>query len=989
MKIFMSYILTGVLLISNFSTVSLNYIKENISDIYTRSISSIDISDDDINLDDDNLSNGAIGSGKELDQSNSATFSKPVIIATPDSNETYCNVELSSYTCLSGFVEFAVWSDMSKQKDLIWYKAEYMDGKYIYKVPIKNHGNYGLYYVHAYNVSAESQKQIIDGTLFSISKPSVDSLSVDLSKISDSMFFINYSNARSVSGLKSVDVAVWSENLGQDDCIWYKKEFGDHTTVDSGSFKINIDDHYCDLGNYLIHLYINTENGIYTFIKSLKSNIMFDFSHIEVIKSSDESKATIKMASNGVPAKYAVLFPVWSQARNQSDIQWINSEFSDGYYYCSVNISDFCISGKYLVHAYLKNLDTQRSYYINGSSFDINFATCKNLRVSEIDINSGYFVFEATDIECVAGLGNNSASLYVWSEINGQDDLKLYQSTPIKQADGNYNLSYKIFISNHNYNLGNYYVHLYLKTNNNIYGFINGICANVNVEKGKLQASVDSNELYINIRLINSSLNEKANVQFAVWSDEKGQDDLKWYDASYNNNGTFSFDALISDHKSFGRYNIHCYYSFPYIGTKILTSCTVDYNTAASATLFAPKEFINGTAGTFKIIVDKLSVPSGIKSIELPTWGDNVTSDFANWYVAKKINENTYEYTVNVNMHILYFGTYHTHAYLHMGNGLTKFLGGVTINISPKNYIGIAYFQNAIFKAVAYGLTDSNIDHLEFPTWSNDKPSSEESQDDIIWYRGNKIDDHNYFVNININFHRPAGEHCCDPYIFFKDGSHKFLGRITFNVTEEQFVPGFPLYCGIRNGVDVSEWQKNINWAAVAASKQVGFAMLRVGFGWTAVNGREDDWFEYNYNNARSVGIPVGGYWYSYARNVAEAEAEARTCLSILGGRYMDLPIAFDFEEYDIDYVTNTEMIRAFCNIIASAGYMPMIYASESVYNGGFNVWSFDNNVSFWVAQWSHEPVIQRKNLMRMWQTTSSWSVPGIPGSVDGDYVYY
>ena len=80
----------------------------------------------------------------------------------------------------------------------------------------------------------------------------------------------------------------------------------------------------------------------------------------------------------------------------------------------------------------------------------------------------------------------------------------------------------------------------------------------------------------------------------------------------------------------------------------------------------------------------------------------------------------------------------------------------------------------------------------------------------------------------------------------------------------------------------------------MTASNSCGYAFLRIGFG----TSRADYKFYQNYANARACGIPVGGYWYSYAESVGEAQQEAYKCLSVLGGRYMDLPIAFDLENY-------------------------------------------------------------------------------------------
>ena len=96
----------------------------------------------------------------------------------------------------------------------------------------------------------------------------------------------------------------------------------------------------------------------------------------------------------------------------------------------------------------------------------------------------------------------------------------------------------------------------------------------------------------------------------------------------------------------------------------------------------------------------------------------------------------------------------------------------------------------------------------------------------------------------------------------------------------------------MRHGIDVSKHNGTIDWAKVKASNRVNFAILRAGFG--KVASQKDTKFEQNYQGCVDNNIPVGVYWYSYAKTVDDAIQEAKVCLQVLGGRKLQFPVYFD-----------------------------------------------------------------------------------------------
>ena len=94
-----------------------------------------------------------------------------------------------------------------------------------------------------------------------------------------------------------------------------------------------------------------------------------------------------------------------------------------------------------------------------------------------------------------------------------------------------------------------------------------------------------------------------------------------------------------------------------------------------------------------------------------------------------------------------------------------------------------------------------------------------------------------------------------------------------------------------KHGIDVSEWQGDINWNKV----DTDFCIIRAGYGKSV--SQKDKKFEVNYSGCKANSIPCGVYWYSYAVTPEEAVSEANACLEIIKGKQFEYPIYFDVEQ--------------------------------------------------------------------------------------------
>lgn len=188
-------------------------------------------------------------------------------------------------------------------------------------------------------------------------------------------------------------------------------------------------------------------------------------------------------------------------------------------------------------------------------------------------------------------------------------------------------------------------------------------------------------------------------------------------------------------------------------------------------------------------------------------------------------------------------------------------------------------------------------------------------------------------------------------------------------------------------GIDVSHHQGNIDWSKLKSSGKVNFAMIRTGYGVKNPN-QTDKKFTYNIDTAMSLGIPVGVYHYSYANSREQAAQEARFCLEILDGRELQYPIAYDIEDESLlryNQQTKTDMCKAFCEVVKTAGYIPMIYCSLYFLKNHLYAEQIAN-YDLWLAEWGEkgEPSVP----CAIWQSTDSWYVDGIRGKVDLDHAF-
>lgn len=189
-------------------------------------------------------------------------------------------------------------------------------------------------------------------------------------------------------------------------------------------------------------------------------------------------------------------------------------------------------------------------------------------------------------------------------------------------------------------------------------------------------------------------------------------------------------------------------------------------------------------------------------------------------------------------------------------------------------------------------------------------------------------------------------------------------------------------------GIDVSKYQGNIDWNAVAADG-ITFAIIRVGYrGYGSGALVEDSTFRRNIQGATAAGLKVGVYFYSQAINEAEAVEEASMVLSLCSGYSLPLGVYYDTEKVagdtgradGISAAQRTACAVAFCETIRNAGYSAGVYSYASWFYNSLNYANI-SKYRIWIAQYRDS--LDFKYRYDIWQYTSTGKVNGVPGNVD------
>ena len=279
-------------------------------------------------------------------------------------------------------------------------------------------------------------------------------------------------------------------------------------------------------------------------------------------------------------------------------------------------------------------------------------------------------------------------------------------------------------------------------------------------------------------------------VSVPIWSEINGQDDIIWYTANRQNNGTYTVNVKASAHKnSTGLYNVHLYYvqkdgQLTGVGgttTQVFIGKTPDQlKPKASFTI----ENNNAKSGTFDAVIKNISAPLGVKEVLVPTWSEVNGQDDLVWHKATKQTDGSYRVTIKASDHKDTQGRYFVHVYIIGESGSKEFVAATGINVNQTKSSGsISILNNngaGTFDVVISDVySPKGVRTVQVPIWSE-----VDGQDDIRWYEATRQTDGNYKVTVQVANHKySTGIYNVHLYYIQNDGSQIGVGGTQTNVT--------------------------------------------------------------------------------------------------------------------------------------------------------------------------------------------------------------
>ena len=205
----------------------------------------------------------------------------------------------------------------------------------------------------------------------------------------------------------------------------------------------------------------------------------------------------------------------------------------------------------------------------------------------------------------------------------------------------------------------------------------------------------------------------------------------------------------------------------------------------------------------------------------------------------------------------------------------------------------------------------------------------------------------------------------------------------------------------LTQGIDVSRWNHQIDpisgeylpldWQKI---KNAGFDFVIIKAGSTR-SGKEPT-FEADYAGAKSAGLMVGAYFYTYSTTVEGVLNDASSLIKYIEGKQFEYPIYFDIEDPSLtnfDSTHLTKLCEVFICSMQENGYYSALYTNNDWLKNRLDSERVLSLFDIWYARypltdlpaWNEE---KYGKTLSMWQYTQLGEIEGIDGYFDFNFCY-
>lgn len=513
-------------------------------------------------------------------------------------------------------------------------------------------------------------------------------------------FQIQYNQA--ISAGSKIMFAVWSQVNGQDDLIWYTADStGKVVAKYTGSY-----------GTYYVHTYQNV-NGKMIGLNGTSIDIPKPSATVSV---KQQTETTYQVTVDNVPAYItSIVLPTWTEANGQDDIIWYQTTKNGTTSYTAIIsvAKHYLESGKYNVHVYGTSAVTNALVGLTGTTFtnDYQFG---DVTVDATLGQNGIVLTMPSDV--AQGLTVQHA---VWSTTNGQDDLVWYRANTSGQTVAKYTGDY-----------GTYLIHTYAV----IHGKM--VCINatsIEVPKPNVTVTLEKvSDTSAKVTVTNVPV-YITGISLPIWTEASGQDDIKWYSATKQADGSYSYTFYAKDHGfESGHYNVHVYghsnVTNSFVGLSGSNGIDLIFNQSLTKPTVTVQNH-NSTQGTLQVVISETETSKNIGSVQVAAWSDAEQKNL-HWYGSSSIVNGKVVITVDEKYHHNITGDYTVHVYVKTTDGEVI---GYNLGTYAFNNTQTTSATTTTYKGTGvYGITVSGVysnGTIKYAVWSDTN-----GQDDIRWY---------------------------------------------------------------------------------------------------------------------------------------------------------------------------------------------------------------------------------------------------------------